>query len=171
MYVKTNPVIGVLWIVLFLLSGVMPSVAQKYLLLEKRGNPKTERIQLYEQITFQLHDNNKIWYTRQILDMDVNGQMIQLGDTWLPLTDLSMIKLHRERAWVNILGTALQAGGISMILSDAWFSIQGKPEYSAGGWEWGLVNLAVGTGMKAVFAPIIYKLGGKHRLRLVDLTF
>ncbi len=157
--------------VLFFLSGVNRISAQQYLLIEKRGNPRTERIAVYDKITFQLHDDEKIWYTRQILGLNADAQLIELGDSWLPLSDLSSIKLQRERAWVNILGTALQAGGISMILGDAWFTIQHMPEYSAGGWEFGLINLGVGTGLKAVLSPIIYKLGGRHRLRIVDLTF
>ena len=156
---------------IFLLNGGSHVIAQQYLQIEKRGNPKTEKIKIYEQLTFQLKDNEKIWYNRQILGLDAKAQMIELGDSWLPLSDITRIKLHRQRGWVNILGSALQAGGVSMILTDAWFSARNEPQYSQGGWEFGLVNLAVGTGLKWALAPIYYKLGGHHRLRIVDLTF
>ena len=164
-------VIAFIHLSVFLFNGGNGVSAQLYLQIEKSGNPKTEKIKLYEQLTFQLKDNEKIWYTRQILGLDANAQLIELGDSWLPLSDISRIKLHRQRGWVNILGTALQAGGVSMILTDAWFSARNDPQYSQGGWEWGLVNLAVGTGLKWALAPIYYKLGGHHRLRIVDLTF
>jgi|WetSurMetagenome_2_1015567.scaffolds.fasta_scaffold153946_1 hypothetical protein len=160
-----------MYVLLIFFIGRNGVYAQKYLQIEKRGNPKTEKIKLYEQLTFQLRDNEKIWYTRQILGLDANAQLIQLGDSWLPLSDVTRIKLHRERGWVNILGTALQAGGASMILTDAWFSARNEPQYSQGGWEFGLINLAVGTGLKWALAPIYYRLDGRHRLRIVDLTF
>lgn len=157
--------------ILLFFAGINVGYAQKYLQIEKRGNPKTEKIKLYEQLTFQLRDNEKIWYTRQILGLDANAQLIDLGDSWLPLSDITRIKLQRERGWVNILGSALQAGGVSMILTDAWFSARNEPQYSQGGWEFGLINLAVGTGLKMVLAPVYYRMGGRHRLRIVDLTF
>jgi hypothetical protein len=59
-----------------------------------------------------------------------------------------------------------------MLLGDMYSTLViNEPQRTEGGWEWGLVNMAVGTGLKAVLAPIKYHLGGKHRLRIVDLTF
>lgn len=169
---KAIAIIPATWIsfFLFLLAGTPQLLSQQYVLIEKRGNPHTERIAMYEKLTFQLRDDNT-WHTRQILGMDAKGQMIELGDAWIPLSDLTRLKLQRQRTWVNIIGTALQAGGAGMILFDMYHTVQGDPEYSQGGWESGLVNIAVGTGMKALLAPIKYRLGGKHRLRIVDLTF
>jgi len=172
--VKANSFnISTILIIFLLVAGVHVAGAQKYVLIEKRGNPKTERIAMYEYMIFQLQGDDKIWYNRQVLGLDADAQMIQLGDTWLPLSDLTRIKLHRERGWVNILGSALQAGGVSMILTDAYFTIRNEHEYSEGGWEFGLINIAVGTGLKALLSKIKYRLSvnGRHRLRIVDLTF
>jgi hypothetical protein len=158
-------------VILLLLTGLNNVFAQKYLLIEKRGNPKTERVAVYEYFTFQLKGDDE-WHTRQILGLNADAQLIELGDAWIPLSDLTRIKLRRQRGWVNVVGTALQAGGASMLLGDMYSSwVLGEPQYTEGGWQWGLVNMAVGTGMKAVLAPIKYHLGGKHRLRIVDLTF
>jgi hypothetical protein len=148
-----------------------PLLGQKLLLIEKRGTPNTERMELYDELTFQLKDDEVGWYTRQILDMDVNGQMILLGDTWIPIHEIERIKLKRQRALANIVGGALQVGGVSMILGDAWYTIRGRPEYTQGGIEFGFVNIAVGSAIRAIFAPIRYDLGKKRRLRAVDLTF
>ena len=157
--------------IILLITGGHQLCAQKYLLIEKRGNPKTERVAVYEYFTFKLKDDDE-WHTRQILGLNADAQLIELGDAWIPIADLSRIKLRRQRAWVNIVGTALQAGGASMVLADMYSTVvRNDPHYTAGGWEWGLVNMAVGTGLKAVLAPIKYHLGGKHRLRIVDLTF
>ena len=145
--------------------------AQRYLLIEKAGNPKTERIALYDKLTFQLHKDEAGWYTRQILDMDVNGQMILLGNSWVALKDISRIKLQRKRTAATILGGALQVGGIGMFLNDVLFTINGKPEYTEGGMEFGMINFAVGTGIRLLWEPIRYRLGKNIRLRVVDLTF
>ena len=85
---------------------------------------------MYEELTFQIKDDKVGWYTRQILDMDPNGQMILLGESWVPINSIARIKLNRKRAWPNIIGGALQVGGISMFMGDLWFTVAGEPQYS-----------------------------------------
>lgn len=157
---------------LLLLMSCLPSgLTQKVLLIERRGSPVTQRIEMYDELTFQLKDDPVGWYTRTIYDMDVNGQLILLGNAWVALGDIDRIKLKRQRTLVNILGGALQAGGISMFFGDVWYTLAGNPEFSQGGMEFGLINFAVGTAIRKVFAPIKYRIGKKRRLRVVDLTF
>jgi hypothetical protein len=150
---------------------LQPALAQKYLLIERAGNPHTERIAMYDDLTFQLRDDNIGWSTRKILDMDPDGQMIMLGDSWIQLKDIERIKLKRKRVLPTILGGALQVGGISMFLGDLGYTLAGRPEFSEGGMQFGLINFAVGTAIRLVFEPIIYNLGRQKRLRVVDLTF
>lgn len=126
---------------------------------------------MYEELTFQLANDDAGWYTRQILGMDANSQTIMLGDSWVNIKDITRIKLKKQRAIANILGGALQVGGITMFLNDVWYTIQGDPQYSEGGMQWGLVNFAVGTGIRLLWAPIKYRMGNRIRLRVVDLTF
>ena len=156
---------------LLLLFCLPSGMTQKLLLIERRGSPVTQRIEMYEELTFQLKDDHVGWYTRTIYDMDVNGQLILLGNAWVAIGDIDRIKLKRQRTLVNILGGALQAGGISMFFGDVWYTLAGNPEFSQGGMEFGLINFAVGTGVRKLFAPIKYKIGNKRRLRVVDLTF
>ncbi len=159
-------------IVLFILvSFLLSLVAQKHLLIEKAGNPRTERINMYDDLTFQLKDDSAGWYTRRILDMDADGQVILLGDSWVLLKDISKIRLKRQRAVANILGGALQVGGISMFMTDAFFSLSGRPDYAEDGMEFGLINFAVGTLIRVTWAPIKHKMSKRKRLRIVDLTF
>ncbi len=145
--------------------------AQKVLLIELRGSPVTQRIEMYDELTFQLKEDRAGWYTRTIYDLDVNGQLILLGEAWVDIKDIDRIKLKRQRTLVNILGGALQAGGISMFFGDVWYTVSGNPEFSQGGMEFGVINFAVGTAARKLFAPIKYKIGKKRRLRVVDLTF
>lgn len=159
-------------LLLFFLITLPPVISsQKYLIIERTGTPKTERIAIFDEITFQLKDDDKGWYKRQILDLNADAQMILLGDTWFPLSDISRIHLKRKRILASIIGGALQGGGASMILGDAYYTVRGTPEYTQGGMEFGLLNILVGTGVRATLAPIKYRLGKKTRLRVIDITF
>ena len=155
----------------FFLAFYFMASSQKYLIIEKSGKAKTERLNQFDEITFQLKDDDKGWYTRQILDLNADAQMIMLGDVWMPLTDIVRIKLKRKRVWASILGGALMGGGASMFLGDVYYTVTDRPEYSEDGMEFGLVNMAVGAGVRSVFGPIKYNLGKRVRLRAIDITF
>lgn len=144
---------------------------QKYLLIEVAGDPHTQRIAMYDDLEFQLKNDDAGWYDRQIIDMDPNGQLIMLGDSWVAVGDIERIRLKKKRALATLLGGALQVGGITMFMGDVWYTIRGEQEYSQGGMEFGLINFAVGTLIRKIFEPIVYKFGHKRRLRVVDLTF
>lgn len=154
-----------------LITGLfLPLTGQRQLLIEKAGNPRPERLQIYDKITFQLRDDPVGWYTRQIFDLDAGGQMILLGDTWTSVRDISRLRLKRQRVIPNIIGGALAGGGASMFLFDLWQTVVGDPRISQGGMEYGAVNMAVGYGLKSWLGPIKYRLGNRKRLRVVDLT-
>jgi len=144
---------------------------QKYLIIERTGTAKTERIEIYDEITFELKDDDKGWYTRQLLDLNADAQLVLLGDTWFPLGNIKRIYLKRQRVLATVIGTALQGGGVSMFLGDAYYTVRGNPEYTQGGFEFGALNILLGTGIKALLGPIKYKLGKKTRLRVIDITF
>ncbi len=146
--------------------------AQEYLIIERAGRIRTERIAVYDELTFQLKDDDKGWYTRQILDLNADAQLVLLGDTWIPITDITRIFLKRQRTLPNIIGGALQVGGASMILGDLYYSfVKDTPEYTQGGMEFGLLNIVVGTAIRTLLSPIKYTLGRKTRLRVIDITF
>lgn len=158
-------------ITLFFISFLTLCSAQKFLIVERTGTVHTKRFSIYDEITFQLKDDNKGWYKRQILDLNADAQLILLGDTWIPISDITRIRMSNQRLWATIIGGALQGGGVSMFLGDLWYTIRGNPEFTQGGMEFGLLNMAVGTGIRLLFGPIKYKLGKKTRLRVIDVTY
>mgnify|MGYP003577929479 CR=1 FL=1 len=82
----------------FFLIALSPFLSsQKYLIIERTGTPKTERIAIFDEITFQLQDDDKGWYKRQILDLNADAQMVLLGDTWFALNDISRIHLKQAK--------------------------------------------------------------------------
>ncbi|HUR31873.1 MAG TPA: hypothetical protein VMZ69_10610 [Saprospiraceae bacterium] len=157
---------------LFLSSFAIDANCQKYLIIEKAGSPRTQRISIFDEITFQLKDDDKGWYKRQIFDLNADAQLILLGDTWVPLNDITRIRLKRQRVWASIVGGALQGGGASMFLGDLYYTvIKDEPKYTQGGMEIGVINMVVGAAIRAIFGPIKYKLGDRRRLRVIDITF
>ena len=156
---------------LFFFFCLSHSDAQKFLIIEKAGSVRTERIAMFDEITFKLKDDDKGWYTRQILDLDADAQLVLLGDTWVALSDISNIYLKRKRVLATAIGGALQGGGASMILGDAYYTLRGTPEYTQGGMEFGALNILLGTGIRALLEPVRFKLGKKTRLRVIDITF
>ncbi len=155
----------------FIIIFMTATSGQKFLLIERSGTPHTKRFSLYDEITFQLKDDTKGWYTRQILDMNPDARMILLGDTWIPINDIVRIRMSGKRVLASIIGGALQGGGVSMMLGDAWYTIRGNSKYTQGGLEFGALNIAVGSAIRALLGPIKYRLGKKTRLRVIDVTF
>lgn len=146
-------------------------VGQQFLIIERTGTPRTERYAIFDEIMFQLKGDDKGWYTRQILDLNTDAQLILTGDTWTPVSDITRIKLKRQRVLSNIIGGALMGGGASMILGDAFYTVRGTPEYTQGGMEFGAINIAAGAAIRALLSPIKYTLGKKTRLRVIDITY
>jgi hypothetical protein len=170
MLIKRNTAIECCLLLISFLST--SAFGQKILLIEKAGNPRTERIQVFEELTFQLKEDDKGWYKRQIMDLNADAQLVLLGDTWTPLSDISRIRLRRQRAWSNIIGGALMGGGASMFLGDLWYTVvRDEPRLTQGGMEFGLLNIAVGAGIRSLFSPVKYKMGDRRRLRVIDVTY
>ncbi|MEO5905242.1 MAG: hypothetical protein ABIQ11_00850 [Saprospiraceae bacterium] len=161
----------IIFLVILFVFAFFPKVTcQKFLIIERSGTPKTERIPMFDHLTFQLKDDDNIWYTRQIFDLNADAQLVLLGDTWFPISDISRIHLKRQRVLASVIGGALQVGGASMILGDLYYTVRNNHRYTDGGIEFGLINILVGTGIRSIIGPIKYRLGKKTRLRVIDVT-
>lgn len=159
-------------LVFCLILCILPLYGQKFLIIEKAGKARTEKIAVFDEIKFQLKDDDKGWYTRQIFDLDADAQLLLLGDTWIPVTEISRIYLKRKRVLPSVLGGALMGGGASMFLGDAYYTVvRNEPGYTEGGMEMGLLNIAVGTAIRSLLSPVKYKLGNRIRLRVIDITY
>ncbi len=157
-------------VILFVFAFFSSGTCQKFLIIERTGTPKTERIPMFDHLTFQLNGDEDVWYTRQIFDLNADAQLVLLGDTWFPISDISRIHLNRQRVLASVIGGALQGGGASMILGDLYYTIRNNHRFTDGGMEFGLVNILLGTGIRSWLGPIKYRLGKKTRLRVIDVT-
>ena len=155
----------------FCFATLITLSSQEYLIIEQSGRLKNRRISQYEILTFKLKDDNKGWYHRQILDLNTDANLILLGDTWVPIKEIKSIKVGKMRTLATIVGNALQRGGVSFLMGDAFYTLKGKPEFTQGGLESGFASIALGTALKKWLSPVKYNFNQHTRLRIIDLTY
>jgi len=145
--------------------------AQMYVQLERTGSFKTIRYSQGDMLTFKLRNDDKGWYERTIISMDIPGRQILFADVTIHVDSIEAIRLRKEAKGAQLIGTALQGGGIQMILFTGYSSI-----FLDRGLDWtamisGVLNIALGTAVKKVFRGGVFKVNSRKRIRLLDLNF
>ena len=145
--------------------------AQLFLQLEKAGTLKTIRYTEGDLLTFRLKNDDKGWYERTIVSIDVPGNRIIFPDVTLSVDSIEAIRLERKAIVAQLLGSALQVGGINQILFTAYYAIfqDRKLQWSSMGF--GALNIVVGTVLKRLFRRPVFHINQRKRLRLIDLNF
>jgi hypothetical protein len=160
-------------IVLFavFLGTVMPVKGQIYLQLERSGSLKTLRYSPGDILTFSLKNDDKGWHERFIVSLDAAQNRIVLQDVVISLDSIESILLERKAAGAQIVGTALQAGGINLILYAGQDAIFRDRDFDWTATVSGLLNIIVGTAIKKIFRRSVFRISPRKRLRIVDLNF
>jgi hypothetical protein len=158
-------------VLMFILLSVGTS-AQIYLQLEKAGTLKTTRYEMGDEITFQLKNDDKGWHTRRISGIDVRNNKVIFPDVVVHLDSIYAIQLSGKSKIMQIVGTAMQAGGVNMML----FAAFGEVFYKEYEFDWktlasGALNVVAGTIIKKIFQKRVFKISPRKRLRLIDLNF
>ena len=163
-----------LFVCCFLLLVYIPqSWAQKVLQLEKGGSHRTTKIHVGETIIFKLKNDDSGWYERAILDIYPNTGYLNLEGVQIHVDSIAKLKFDDRPFVPNLIGTALQAGGINMILFDVSRGLIWDKERGVNGPTIisGVANIAVGTILKKIFNSKKFKVTKRKRLRLLDLSF
>ena len=150
----------------------LPSVsAQIYVQLERAGTLKTTRFTSGDVLTFQLRNDDTGWNERMIHSIDVERNRINFGDVIVHVDSITAIRFEGRSLAPVILGTALQVGGVNLMLYVGYDAIfrDSKLDWTAMGF--GVLNIAAGTAIKRVFKYKIFKPGPYKRIRLLDLNF
>ena len=153
------------------LALFMPGGAQIYLQLEKAGTLRTIRYTEGDALTFQLRNDDKGWYERTIVSIDVSRNRLVFPDVVIHIDSIAMIKLERKAVAAQIIGTALQAGGINLILFTGYNAIFQDRALDWTAVSSGVLNIALGTFLKKIFRYSVFRIGPRKRLRLLDLNF
>ena len=157
-------------VVLSILCATPSAYSQKLLQLEKSGSLKTVRFYTGDVMTFMLRNDDKGWHTRTIEDFDLANNRIVFHNYVLPLDSIEMIQLNRNQV-MQIVGGALQGGGVNMMLFSTYYSVFRDRSMEWGTFISGAANVGIGTLLRKLFRKKRFKPGKRKRLRLLDLNF
>jgi hypothetical protein len=79
--------------------------------------------------------------------------------------------MDRKALGAQIIGGALQVGGINVMSFTAYEAIFRDADVEWGAMAAGLLNVAAGTGIKRLFRRKVFRVGEWKRIRLLDLNF
>lgn len=156
--------------VLFLLSIINTySFAQKVLQLEYIGKVKTTKIYLGETIFLKTKQDPDAWFEAILEDVNLEAPAVVFGTRIVLLKDIIAIKRRKKSGFYGA-GSAMQYAAAIPISYEIIYGLVNPPiEWKslaifAGG------SVLLGTLLKLI-PPKKYKMGKKHRLRVLDLTF
>ena len=152
---------------LFILSGTC--LAQKVLMLEKAGSLKTEKILVGDELVYALKTYKKEWIEEYIVDIDIAGGRILFQHHAVPIEDIYGIRLKSGGGFARTVSTLLTTFSYSW---GFWTLVSAAFGDSISGTTLGigLGSFAIGQFLKLFYVKT-YKLKGRRRIRLVDLTF
>jgi hypothetical protein len=153
-------------VVLFLLmqSAVC---AQKMLLLERRNSPKTTRYYLGSTLNYQ-YKSDRMWYPGQLADIQVDQQMLLMDQLLVPIDSIGALRMPKSPL-ARIAGGALFTFGASLTFASTIALLYGEKGYNYP-LIYGGALASSGIGM-VLMRPKSVKLGGKRRLRAIEVSF
>jgi len=157
------------FIVCFLLLGYYTSSAQRLLQLERWNDPVTIKFFEGDKIYIKTIDFPGEWQSVKIENINPEENFLMYKGGFMHVSDITDIRIYRS--WAKHLGEKLIIFGVG------WLSYGGVAAAFLGfdfGWDTlAIGGSAIGLGwlIKKLFAKHDYKLGKKHRLRMLDLRF
>jgi hypothetical protein len=155
----------------FALFAVLPLSAQKVMQIERYGSPQTEKIFIGDVIEYQI-TGEAFFRTGYIEDFKVEDNLIQIGDYYLQVDEISALRFNR--AWAKAGGAGL------MIFGASWsgfallgYATDGDPNtsYSTSDAIVSLTSIGLGYGISRLFRYKTVRLNDRRWLRLLDLRF
>ncbi len=143
--------------------------AQRYLQMERSGTHKVKRYSPGDEVTFRLGDD-PTWYTEEIREIMVNENLIVFTNRAVRVEEISYIRRFNGRRWSKPVGQQLYNFGLGWLLFSLGDALVGGD----------LTNLAfivpavagaTGFLIQKIFRQRTFKMKGKRRLRLLDLSF
>lgn len=160
---------GLLPLLLFTLAQVLPG--QKMLLLEKANRVRPQKFYIGEQFVFRLKDEDfDFWQSAEITNIFPEEKSIELDFRKVQLEQISQVKLRKWRIY-KAAGTQLMVfGGAWMGFSTVGLVFDNEPftrrTYVVTG-----TSLAAGFTLRQIFKHRKIRLGKRHRLRAIEISF
>jgi hypothetical protein len=160
----------ILCLVLFFLT---PLSAQKILKLDTPRDPSRMSFLIGSTITFQTEGDdkkNKVWTTKRILDFDIDRHLIIFEDYTINVEAITAVQEGGARRRIRALGATLMTFGAGAV----FFGTLGKLKPDCPNCKEAVVvgagSAAVGWLLTRISGFRTFKIDGKNKLRLLDLT-
>jgi hypothetical protein len=159
----------IIYLFVFGLLGTVSCVGQIFLQLEVDREVIPIRFAPGDLLTFKSIEGGDEWQTRRIERLIPDDQIVVFSDSWLELKDITRIKVRNQPGWIvgKILTTFGSAwfvfGGIAHLATDYTFTWR---DFTIGA-----VGVGLGWLITKFASSRTYKVGKKHRLRIVDISF
>lgn len=157
---------------IFLLMFLLLSctcLAQKVIMLEKAGSLKTEKIYVGDELVYALKTYKKDWIEEYVVDIDIEGGRIIFQHHAVPIGDIYAIRLKSGGGFARTVSTLLTtfsySWGFWTLVSVAFGDAVSPTTLGIG-----VGSFAIGQFLRLFYVKT-YKLKGRRRIRLVDLTF
>lgn len=145
--------------------------AQVFLQLERTGTFKTIRFTEGDILTFRIRNDDKGWYERTIVSIDAAHGKIVFPDVVMHVDSLEAIRLEKKAVVAQILGTALQVGGINLLLFTGYDAVFRDRDLDWTAMGSGALNIITGSVLKKIFRHAVFRINARKRVRLIDLNF
>jgi hypothetical protein len=140
--------------------------AQKMLLLERANRAKTTRIYAGQSIRYRL-GSDAFWYTGTIDDVYPASQSVLIDNQLIRLSDIDRLRWRRSTL-AQIAGAAATTFGVTLAIANTVSLLRRNPDDH--GTLYGVAAGSLGLGLW-LLPPRKLKLGGKYRLRAVEIRF
>jgi hypothetical protein len=153
---------------LFLLLFAHWANAQQYIQIEKRNSTKVRRFQVGDAISYKT--KNDLWKHEVIERIIPENQLFITSNGMVKIEHIT--KLRRERYWTKVLEKSAYSFALGWVFWNSVTPLVDRDEKLTKG-DFIFASTVAGTGfvIRKVFKYRKYKMGEKHRLRIVDLDF
>jgi hypothetical protein len=142
--------------------------AQQYIQIEKRNSTKVRRFQVGDAISYKI--KNDQWKHEVIERIIPENQLFITSNGIVKIEDIS--RLRRERYWTKALEKSAYTFALGWVFWNSVSSLVDKEETLTKG-DLIFAGTVAGTAfsIRKIFKYRKYRMGAKHRLRIVDLDF
>ncbi len=157
------------YLLLFFLIAANSVFSQKMLLLERANRARTTKMYIGQTLKFRLTGEENYWYERTITEMLPETNTLMLDNFAVKLSDIQTIKVRRKRIWGIVGGAAFSLGAtLALATTIGRYGYQDKGVDAPKLYAISVVSFGAGWYLNT---PRKLRLGEKHRLRIVQISF
>ncbi len=147
----------------------LPSPAQVYLQMEKRGSARTTKFRPGDVLTWRMH-GDKHWYQAELIRLIPEDSLVVFADRYVSLGQIAAIRSFARARWSKPLAYQLYLFGASWSGYALLAALLDETDpYGRGDLAVTLSALTAGLLIRQAFKQRTFRMGKRWRLRIVDL--